>query len=330
MNPLFNVRAHVSRGRCLYWLAVSCLATCMVSAMAATATTDFSAQLDALWNFNEPQASEEKFRAEWQRYPAGSREALETTTQIARTQGLRRQFSDADRTLDGVASKLDGMPARLRVRYFLERGRTRNSSGEKTAAVALFREALVAADKDALPGADYYRVDALHMLAIAAPANEQLDWNRKALAAAEASAYPRAQRWAASLNHNIGWTYFDQGDAKTALTYWQKALPLREAAGDVVTIRVAKWTIARGHRALGQLDEAETIQRALVVETEAASAPDGFVYEELAEITLAHGETKAAAEWSRKAYALLKSDIWLSANEPARLARLNELAGAAK
>jgi tetratricopeptide (TPR) repeat protein len=302
----------------------------MANAMAQTVTSDFSERLDALWNFEDPAGSEAKFRAELARHQANTREAVETMTQIGRTQGLRRQFSEADRTLDGVQSVLDTMPARVRVRYLLERGRTRNSSGEKAAAIVLFKEALVASDKDNLTGADFYRVDALHMLAIAAPADEQFDWNRKALAAAEASSYPRTRRWAASLNHNMGWSFFDKGDAKTALTYWQKALPLREAAGDVVTIRVAKWTIARGYRALGRLDEAETIQRALAVETEAASSPDGFVYEELAEIALARGDAKAAAIWSGKAYALLKNDIWLSANEPARLARLNELSAAPK
>jgi hypothetical protein len=29
--------------------------------------------------------------------------------------------------------------------------------------------------------------------------------------------------WRASLYHNIGWTYFDDGDKKQALDFWQKA-----------------------------------------------------------------------------------------------------------
>jgi tetratricopeptide (TPR) repeat protein len=295
--------------------------------MAATTTPDdFSARLDKLWNYDKPAESEVLFREQLVRYPAGSREALEITTQVARTQGLRRQFKDADATLDSVEPRLAAMPPRVRVRYLLERGRTRNSSGNAPAAVVLFKESLAAALHDNLPDADFYRVDALHMLGIAAPAAERLDWNRQALALAERSTETRARGWAASLDHNIGWTYFDTGDATTALVYWQKELVLREAAGKKETIIVAKWTVARGFRALGKLDDAEKIQLALVAETERDGEPDGYVYEELAEIELARGNAKAAAPWAAKAHALLKDNIWLTANEQARLARLAEIA----
>ena len=299
------------------------LAAATTAVLAAGAPADFSERLDALWTFAAPALSEARFRAELARHPAGSREALETATQIARTHSLRRQFGEADATLDGVAPHLSSAPARVQVRYLLERGRTRNSAGEQPAAVALFTDALAASDLDALPGADFYRVDALHMLGIAAPASERLQWNLRALAAADASPDARTRGWAASLANNIGWTYFEAGDAKTALAYWQKALPLREAAGDARTIRIAKWTVARGHRALGALDEAEAIQRALAAETERAGAPDGYVYEELAEIALARGDPKAAAPWAAKAHALLGSDRSVP---PARLARLAAVA----
>ncbi|MBK9115058.1 MAG: hypothetical protein IPM22_05340 [Betaproteobacteria bacterium] len=299
------------------------LATMVATALAADAPADFSERLDALWTFDQPAESEAHFRAELARHPPGSREALEATTQIARTYSLRRRFAEADAALAGVAPRLDAAPARVRVRYLLERGRTRNSAGEKAAAVALFTDALAASERDTLPGADFYRVDALHMLGIAAPAPERLQWNLRALAAAAASADPRARGWAAPLENNIGWAYFAAGDAKTALGHWQRAVPLREAAGDARTIRIAKWTVARGHRALGALDEAEAIQRALAAEIELAGAPDGYVYEELAEIAVARGDLEAAAPWAAKAHALLKDDRGVT---PARLARLDRVA----
>jgi len=298
-------------------------------AMSQTAGSDFSERLDKRWDFNKPAESEVRFRAELAKHPAGSREALETATQIARTQSLQRMFAEADATLDAIVSKLDSVPMRVRIRYLLERGRTRNSGGDKAAAIPLFKEAVALGARDALPGADFYRVDALHMLAIATPSAEQLDWNRKALAAAEASSDPRARGWAASLDNNIGWSYFDAGDPATALTYWKKALPLREQRGDPGNIRVAKWTIARGYRAVGKLDDAEVIQLQLVAETEKAAEPDGYVYEELAEIAVARGSKAAAAPWAAKAYALLKDDGYLKANEAARLQRLADLSGAA-
>ena len=298
-------------------------------AMSQTASADFSQTLDKLWDFNKPAESEARFRVEFAQYPAGSREALETSTQIARTMSLRRMFAEADATLDAVATKLNGAPVRVRIRYLLERGRTRNSGGDKPAAIPLFTEAVELRKRDTLPGADFYVVDALHMLGIATPRAEQLGWNRKALAAAEASSDKRAQGWAGSLNHNIGWTYFDAGDPATALVYWKKALAIRETEGSPENIRVAKWTIARGYRALGQLDEAEEIQRTLVIEVEKTGEPDGYVYEELAEIAVARGDNAAAAPWAAKAYTLLKDDGYLKANEAARLQRLADLGGSA-
>jgi len=152
----------------------------------------------------------------------------------------------------------------------------------------------------------------------------------KALAVAEASVDARARGWAASLNNNIGWTAFNRGDAATALTYWKKSLAQREAAGKAADIRIAKWMVARGLRETGALVDAQAIQMALVVETERDSAPDGYVYEELAEIALARGDRKGAAPWATKAHALLKDDPSLAANEAPRLARLARLADVAK
>ena len=87
-------------------------ASCVASSVAALAlsasiamaqpTTDFSAQLDKLWNFGKPEESKARFRAELAKHPADSREALEIQTQIARTQSLARKFAEADKTLDAV------------------------------------------------------------------------------------------------------------------------------------------------------------------------------------------------------------------------------------
>jgi tetratricopeptide (TPR) repeat protein len=164
------------------------------------------------------------------------------------------------------------------------------------------------------------------MLGIAAPAAERLSWNLKALALADAASDARARGWRASLYNNIGWTYFDAGDAKTALDYWQKALAAREATGNAASIRGAKWAVARGYRAVGRLDDAEIAQKSLAAEFEKIGETDGYVCEELAEIALARGDAKAAGRWAAKAHAALKDDPWLAANEAARLARLAAVA----
>ena len=309
-------------------LAALCCLIVLGSGAPCAAAADYSHHLDALWDFDSPGASETRFRTEASRWKPGSREASEATTQVARSLGLQRRFAAADRALDAVKPTLARLPARVRVRYLLERGRRDNSSGHGDRAYAWFEQALAATVGDALPGADYYRVDALHMLAIAAPLARQRAWNLEALATADASADPRTRGWRASLLNNLGWTMHQRGDDEAALAYWQDALTASEAKGDTSAIRIARWTVARGLRAVGRLGEAEAMQRALVAELDAANAPDGYVFEELAEIAVARGDRAAAATWAEKALTLLAHDAELRASEPARLARLAELAGA--
>ena len=304
------------------------LGVLLVSAAAGARTADFSAKLDSRWDYAKPEVSEQRFREALGQYPANSREALEITTQLARAQSLQRKFDAAHTTLDRIEPELDRVDARVRIRYLLERGRTFNSAAAPAKAVPLFRQAAEVAARAARDADVFYEVDALHMLGIASPASERLDWNLKALAAAERAKEPRARAWRGSLYHNIGWTYFERSDHGTALDYWQKALAVREASNDASRLKVARWTVARGYRALGRLDDAERMQRELADENAKAGEEDGYVYEELAEIAVARGDRSAASPWASKAYALLREDAWLAATEPARLKRLAELGGA--
>ncbi len=283
----------------------------------------FSAQLDAQWDYAAPEESARRFREELATWPADAPQALIVATQVARTQSLRRQFAEANTTLDAVRARLDGMPSHVRVRYLLERGRTFNSAGTPERAVPLFAEALSLAecDDDA-----FYAIDAAHMLGIAAPQNERLDWDRKALAMTEKTTDARAKRWLAPLYNNIGFAYQEHGDFATALGYYRKALPAYEARGDPRQVRIAHWMIARAERSLGQLDEAEAIQRRLLAEYAKLGETDGYVYEELAEIALARGDLAAARPWATKAYAALKDEPGFAATEAARLARLAAIA----
>ena len=295
----------------------------MTTSAATAATPAFASTLDALWDFDKPAVSEERFRAELAKWPPGTAEAQEIRTQVARTLGLQRKFDAAHALLDDVEAKLASLPPHVRVRYLLERGRALNSSGAPQRAVPLFAEALTLAERDQ---DEFYAVDAAHMLGIAAPTGERLSWNQKALALAESAPDSRARGWRASLYNNLGWTYFDAGDAKTALDYWEKALAARETMGNAARTREAKWAVARGYRAVGRLDDAEAAQKSLAGEFEKIGETDGYVYEELAEIALARGDAKAAGRWAAKAYAALKDDPSLAANEAARLARLAAVA----
>jgi tetratricopeptide (TPR) repeat protein len=309
-------------------LAALLLATAFGSASASPARAAsieaYSASLDAQWDYARPAESEARFRDELARWPDGDPQALVVATQIARSQGLQRQFAAANGTLDGVLAKLDGAPSHVRVRYLLERGRVLNSSGAPERAVPLFAEALSLAQcsDDA-----FYAIDAAHMLGIAAPPGERLGWNLKALTMAEAAVDPRARRWRAPLYNNLGEIRHERREYAQARTDFRHALAAYETRGNLQDLRFARWKVGRAERMLGRLEEAQRIQLELANETERAGEPDGYVYEELAEIALARGDATAAKPWAVKAYALLKDDPDLKAEEPARLARLGRLAG---
>jgi tetratricopeptide (TPR) repeat protein len=283
-----------------------------------------TAWLDATWDFDRPAQSEARFRRELAALPGGSDAALELATQIARAQSLQREFAAAHQTLDGVESRLNGRPERVRVRYLLERGRTFNSSGQPQLAVPLFSEAL---DRARAAHEEFLAIDAAHMLGIAAPPEDRLAWNLQALAMTERTADTRSKRWLASLYNNIGWTYQERGDYADALAYFEKALPAWQARGGPAQVRIAYWSIARAYRSLGRLDEALAIQLRLAREADAAGEPDGYVYEELAELLLAKGEADAARPNFARAYALLSAEKGLQAETPERLARLRRLGG---
>jgi tetratricopeptide (TPR) repeat protein len=184
----------------------------------------------------------------------------------------------------GALDVLDEIPTadpEVAVRATLERGRVLNSSGSPEAARPLFESAFAAATE---AGFEHLAVDALHMVAIVAPASEQEALNRQALALAAAADDPRARDWRASLLNNLGWTLFDRGDAKGALAIFEDALAARVAQGKVREIQIARWCIGRALRELGRYDEARAIQQALAAEHAAAGTPDQFVQEELAEL----------------------------------------------
>jgi tetratricopeptide (TPR) repeat protein len=288
------------------------------------AFVDDARDFDAKWNYNDPTATEAAFR---EFLPAaregGDAEYLgELLTQIARTFSLRGKFDEAHALLDEVEETVGDSKSVARVRYLLERGRSHNSSGDKETATTLFHEAL-SVSQDL--GADFFTVDAVHMLAIS-DSESALDWNVKAIEMAEASKSLRGRKWLGSLYNNTGWTYFDLKDYPKALDYFERNLAFRHEIEDDDSI--ARWSIAKVKRMVGDLDGALEIQNKLLAESEAKGEPDGFVYEEIAECMLAKGNAGVAKPMFARAYELLKDMSWISESEPGRLPRLAKLGGA--
>lgn len=274
-----------------------------------------SAAIDSLWDFSDPAASLERFQQAEKDHPES---AGEIRTQAARALGLLRRFEEAEALLASVPDE----PPALQARKLLERGRLLNSSGSAAAAQPVFRQALEAAKAS---GADFYAVDAAHMLGIAHSGDESLKWNEEAIQMARRSTDSRAQGWKGSLLNNTAWTLHDMGEHTRALALFEEALAFRQEQGKPEPLRIARWSVARCLRSLGRLDEALAIQREL-----AEGPEDGYVSEELAELLLALNRPGEAAAHFAKAHALLSQDEWLAENETERLARLKELGAAVK
>lgn len=280
-----------------------------------------------LWDFGDLEGSRKRFEELADTAAVGDDPGYlaEVLTQIARTYGLQQRFDDADAVLDRVDAMLtDQMPA-ASVRSRLERGRVRNSAGERAESVPLFAEALEQAQR---AGLDDLAVDAAHMLGIVEPGDEGIAWNERALEMADASPDPSAQRWKGSLLNNLGWAYHDRGEHAEALAMFERCLAYFTANGPDERAAIARWSIAKMDRHLGRTTEALEIQRDLLERPDHRDNEyEGYAREELAECLLALGRGEEAKPHFARAYELLHTDPWLARDEAPRLDRLRELGG---
>ncbi|MDQ2985290.1 MAG: hypothetical protein M3R13_01050 [Armatimonadota bacterium] len=260
-----------------------------------------SADIDALWDFGEPNASEHRFRR-----AASGEHISEAMTQVARALGLQRKYDQAHATLDSIADST-GIAA---ARALLERGRLFNDIGDSERALDHFHRALAAAEAS---GADYYAVDAAHMIAVCATGADAIQANLTAIQMAAASNDERTRGWQGSLLNNLGWAHFEEGDYSAALPAFEAAVVARQKVGDAKRLLIAKWCVGRTLRALTRVDEALDIQYALL-------DGDGFAWEEVGECLNDQGNLEAARPYFAQAARLLEGQV-----QEERLSRLREL-----
>jgi tetratricopeptide (TPR) repeat protein len=229
--------------------------------------------LSALWSFDDPAGSEQRFRE-----AAGMAEGadrLVLLTQVARALGLQERYDEGHAVLDHLSVDDDEVAARVS----LERGRLLRSGGDPDAARPHFEGAAAVAREG---GLEALHVDALHMAALVAPPEDQQRLTEEALAVARASSDAAARDWDASLLNNLGMTHADAEDWPAALTRFEEALAARERIGDAGRTRVARWMVGWALRNLGRTDEALAVQTALKAELESVGEQDPYVDEELA------------------------------------------------
>ncbi len=285
--------------------------------------------LSETWEFEDPESSYDAFRAASDAAEDGSAAGLVLRTQMARAQGLRSDFSDAQTILDTVARELhaagDGIAEQqhhhVRARIEIERGRLLNSSGSAAASRPHFDTAYDEAMAAGLAG---LAVDALHMTAIVigstdGPAAAE-SVNARAISVAESSDDPEARRWLGSLLNNQGWNRHDSGAFEEALAIFRRAVEVRQQQGSKRETAIAHWCVGRCLRSLERYREALEIQEMLA--SSPAGSEDGYVYEELGENLMALGRETEAATYFSRAHELLSEDDWLVDNESERLERL--------
>jgi tetratricopeptide (TPR) repeat protein len=261
--------------------------------------------LAPLWDFSHPDESERRLQAALA--TASGDDALILRTQIARSHGLRRDFTTARRLLQEMAPALATAGPEVQARHALELGRTWVSATHapeqltpeaKALANAAWDRALAIARAARLDG---LAIDAIHMRAfIDAAPTDQLRRGEQALQIVLASDQPAAKRWEGSIRNNLGVALNQLGRHGEALAQLQQALALRERGSDAEAIHVARWMVAHTLRLLGRGDEALAMQLALAHAGDAAGQPDADVFEELEALYRARGENDLAARWAAR------------------------------
>jgi len=281
-------------------------------------------KFDELWNYQDPQGTEARFRDLLARTERAERPdyTVELLTQIARCQGLYDDFDNAHKTLDQAEKQLGAGMDRARVRCLLERGRVFNSGGEPARALPLFEQAW---QLGKVAGETRLAFDALHMVALAQPTESgKVQWNLKGIAEVEGA--PSEGGWLPAFYNNLGEAYASQGAYVEGLAAFQKLNALTTAKGEPADIYTQK-DIARMLRALGRAEEALAMIRPIHDDLEAKKRPDGWIDEEMAECLAATGCEAEARPLFGRAYEALKGDLWVVRNDAGKLERLRNMTG---
>lgn len=276
-----------------------------IALLIAIADGTKAANVGDLWDFSNPQLSEQRFRQALDDAQGDS--ALILQTQIARTYSLREDFHAARDILSRVSAKLSSADSEVRVRYSLEMGRTYASAahGSDVLTAENLRKArefyLQAYETGIEAGLDGLAIDALHMMAfVDTDPADQLAWANRALAVARSSDDGDAKKWEASLVNNAGVALYRLQRFEEALAEFEVAVVLREKGTDPWATHVAQWMVAWTLRALERTQEAVEIQLRLEREREAAGRPDVFVLEELEKLYRALGNDARANHYAEK------------------------------
>ena len=201
---------------------------------------------DALFKKREYDSALVRYRAA--AVGADDRVRVEALSQVARCLSIQKKLDEAERVLGGVGAspkEKQGWSRFLGVRGILERER-----GETAKARETFGEMYEYCMAHDLP---LRAIDAAHHVAIVGTPEEQVDWGRKGIAAAEAA---NDDGWLAVLWNNLGTTYGDLKRYIESLNCYRKAREFHHRTGTEHQKMVADWAVAHACRLVGQYGEA--------------------------------------------------------------------------
>jgi tetratricopeptide (TPR) repeat protein len=278
-------------------------------------------RLRPLWDFDDLDATEQRFQALLQQDEAAQAEIL---TQLARVEGLRGRFEEGEQLLRR-AEAVGGAGTAADARIQLERGRLRRSGGDEEGARPLFDSAFEIARR---AGEQFIAVDAAHMAALVAPDHAgMLFWTHRGIEIARESDDPEVGYWLGPLMNNLGWAHFEAGECEAALEAFQRALEARERTPERrAEIEIARYAVGKALRALGRPAEAAQALEQAVSWAESEGKPDGWFHEELAEDYAALGRVGEAREQAKLALSLLLEADESFERDAERAERLRRLA----
>jgi len=260
----------------------------------------------AVWDFNDLDLSERRFRASLEEQEtAAGRAAL--FTQLARIEGLRGDFAAGERLL-AIAEALGGAESWV----LIERGRLLRSSGDGPSALPLFEAAF---EQARAVNEGFLAGDAAHMAALV---GDMEAWTARGI---ELTDEDPGRYWLAPLLNNVGWSRYEAGNLDRALDAFKEALAVRsEDPQEPHEREIARYAVGKALRALGRIDEAtDQLELAVAWATETGIETPYF-HDELAECYAAAGRTEEARAQAERARELFREHEAAAA----RLGRLLE------
>lgn len=278
-------------------------------------------EADTIFQSRDYQTALEKYEtvAEKARDEFNRSVEVEALAQVARMNLLLNRPEDARAALERAGARASDNDPMGWSRYLGVRGRFEWQEGDLKTARQTFDDMYVFCNTNGL----YSRaIDAAHMIAIVAETpEEQIEWGRKGIEAAEAGDH---ESWLGPLWNNLAATYYDVQQYDSALECYLKAREYHWRFSGETAKLFADYHVGMAYRYLGQFDEAGKWLRPVLAWAERIEnhGATGQALEDLGEMEIAQGRRadglamlkRAREEYKKEGYDSSWPDIWEGIN----------------